>query len=59
MQSSAKASDVESLKKRLTLSEAACKAAKIKEGHLNEVITKFNICYDTSFGSHPLIMYTI
>ena len=47
MQSSAKASDVESLKKRLTLSEAACKAAKIKEGHLNEVITNV-VMYSSS-----------
>lgn len=35
----ASSGDMEALRKRLTLSEAACKAAKSKEAQLNEVIT--------------------
>lgn len=34
----ASSGDMEALRKRLTLSEAACKAAKNKETQLNEVI---------------------
>ena len=48
LQSTAKAGDVESLKKRLTLSEAACKAAKIKEGHLNDVRMSVNMLSHTA-----------
>lgn len=45
----ASSGDMEALRKRLTLSEAACKAAKSKEAQLNEVITGITVLasYDT------------